>query len=112
MGVFDQNLTRLKTIIFIFIFLFVLYGIQGIFFNASGEVIEVNESELEFDNSSGTWDIASGFWSILQFITFTSPNLPWFMQSILAPISTILLIVNGYLIADIIYDAIKGAPFT
>jgi hypothetical protein len=73
-------------------------------------------SDLDYQNETGIRediDTTGGdLLSLIQFISFTSPELPTFMKLVLAPVTTIFLIVALYLTIDIIYDIVKALPFT
>lgn len=120
MGVFDPTYARLKLIIFIFIFLTALYASEYYLLNENVNT-DINTDMKNYgnfdpDNYSEvrqyTVDTGGGLIEMIQFITFTPPELPDFMKAILAPISVICLIVEAYLIIDIAYDIVKGLPLT
>jgi len=114
MGVFDPNYKRLGLIVFLWLMLTCMYTVEGVFLGKETPLMQIKENNLLYrenidrDIDSQGMDLLS----LINFITYTSPEIPAPMQIFLAPIVTIMLIVAIYLTIDIIYDIVKAFPFT
>jgi len=123
MGVFDPQYKRLKFFLIIFLFLTLMYTAEAVLLDHEFTYVdsftgeEIVAVDLDTENESAireqSEDVGGDLLEVLAFITFARPDvLPEFMILILAPITTILLIVAIYLVIDILYDIIKALPFT
>lgn len=121
MGVFDQNYTRLGILLFCFIFLTCIYTAEYVAFGVAKDIHVNTDVSLDVNdvNTSSTESVrenvdTSGIdlFGMINFMTFTLPEIPDWQKAIFAPIATIFLIVTAYLTIDITYDIIKALPFT
>jgi len=125
MGEFDPKFTRLKIFLIIFVFLFFIVSCEFVFFGMSDnsdivENIEIKQSKPPTDLWGLIWEgigaIADGiigfFSAVIQYMTFSFPNVDLWMQLIMAPIMIILTTIEGYMIVDVIYSLVKALPTT
>lgn len=123
MGIFDPNYKRLKLILIVFIFLTLMYVSESVLLDHSYKVVdvytgeEISDAKIDPQNISQVRETSEGLGNpisnFIGFITFVRPDvLPPIMLMILAPVTTIFLIVAIYLTVDVIYDIIKALPFT
>jgi len=119
MGQTDPSLARMKTILALFVFVFIFNTIAFVFLELDEPYKKVtDESKYESGLDSADYpkgsitDIISIIATIFKFISFffggflvfTAPTLPFVMAAIITPIYLITIITFWYLVIDFIKD--------
>lgn len=116
MGVSDPDLKRLKLILAIFCIITFIYVCEFLCFSlAERTTIDAEFKEFQIDDIDEREefkDIGSDMIGFIQFLTFTSENIPEWVTTVFLPIQSILGIIAIYLTADYLYDWIKALPLT
>lgn len=127
MGV-TEGKWRLKALIVMFLVIFFLYSAQAMFMNIDNPETymmgdqdyitdrdigsNLTEEEMREKQSQGM-DFFSIMGSFADFLTFgAGGNMPFYARLPLTLLTAIMGIVIGYILYTVIYEIIKGLPFT
>ena len=125
MGEFDPSFKRLKLFLIIFIFLFFIVSCEFVFFGSSDNSDIVTGTKIKQTSTpTDIWGlmlegvgaviegVVSFFGLLIQYTTFSFPEVAPWMQTIMSPIMIILVVIEVYIIIDIIYSLVKALPTT